>query len=60
MFQLLDDFPIWAKLIADVVSVEDDQLVSNQFPVWVMVITQTKMRRCRGLDFRRVVIGAAA
>jgi hypothetical protein len=60
MFQLLDDFPIWAKLIADVVSVEDDQLVSNQFPVRVMVITQTKMRRCRGLDFRRVVIGAAA
>jgi hypothetical protein len=44
MFQLLDDFPIWAKLIADVVSGEDDQLVSNQFPVRVMVITQAKMR----------------
>lgn len=44
MFHFVDEFPIWAKLIADVVSVEDDQLVSNQFPVRVMVITQTRMR----------------
>lgn len=43
MFHFVNEFRIWSKLTTDVVSGEVDQLVSNQFPVRVMVITQTKM-----------------